>query len=131
MAPVTTTLQECEGGSSEAPNPPWLWACILAQHALTQLLHYKGFDRETWRKRSITNMENLGNLPHRYVSFAMSEHFPLNFPYISLQLGAPYTEPADCIQGTIYRSWDMLGTVAAVLSLLQYFVHISLAAETS
>ena len=38
----------------------------------------------------------------------------------------PYTEPADCIQGTIYRSWDTLGTVAAVLSLLQDFVHISL-----
>ena len=42
---------------------------------------------------------------------------------IGQQLGAPYTEPADCIQGTIYRSWDTLGTVAAVLSLLQEFVH--------
>ena len=50
---------------------------------------------------------------------------------IGQQLGAPYTEPADCIQGTIYRSWDTLGTVAAVLSLLQDFVHISLAADTS
>ena len=50
---------------------------------------------------------------------------------IGQQLDAPYTEPADCIQGTIYRSWDMLGTVAAVLSLLQDFVQISLAAETS
>ena len=43
----------------------------------------------------------------------------------------PHTEPADCIQGTIYRSWDTLGTVAAVLSLLQDFVHISLPAEKS
>ena len=34
-------------------------------------------------------------------------------------------------QGTIYRSWDTLGTVAAVRSLLQEFVHISLAAEAS
>ena len=50
---------------------------------------------------------------------------------IGQQLGAPYTEPADCIQGTIYRSWDTLGTVAAVLSLLQEFVHISLAVEAS
>ena len=50
---------------------------------------------------------------------------------IDQQLGALYTEPADCIQGTIYRSWDKLGTVAAVLSLLQEFVHISLAAEAS
>ena len=40
-------------------------------------------------------------------------------------------EPADCIQGTIYRSRDTLSTVAAVLSLLQEFVHISLAAEAS
>ena len=40
-------------------------------------------------------------------------------------------EPADCIQGTIYRSRDTLGTVAAVLSLLQEFVHISLDAEAS
>ena len=31
--------------------------------------------------------------------------------------GVPYTEPADCVQGTIYRSWDTLGTIAAVLSL--------------
>ena len=29
------------------------------------------------------------------------------------------------------RSWDTLGKVAAVLSLLQEFVHISLAAEAS
>ena len=47
---------------------------------------------------------------------------------IGQQLGVPYTEPADCMQGTIYRSWDTLGIVAAVLSLLQEFVHISLAA---
>ena len=25
---------------------------------------------------------------------------------IGQQLGTPYTEPADCIQGTIYMSWD-------------------------
>ena len=43
----------------------------------------------------------------------------------------PYTEPADCIQDPIYRSWDALDTVAAVLSLLQDFMHISLAAETN
>ena len=48
---------------------------------------------------------------------------------IGQQLGAPYTELDDCIQGTIYRSWDTLGTVVAVLSLLQEFVHMSLAAE--
>ena len=50
---------------------------------------------------------------------------------IGQQLGAPYTEPADCTQGAMYRGWDTLGTVAAVLFLLQDFVHISLAAETS
>ena len=41
---------------------------------------------------------------------------------IGQQLGAPYTEPADCIQDTIYRSWNTQGKVAAVLSLLQDFV---------
>ena len=37
---------------------------------------------------------------------------------IGQQLGTPYTEPADCTQGTICRSWDTLATVAAVLSRL-------------
>ena len=46
---------------------------------------------------------------------------------IGQQLGAPYTEPADDRSW----AWDTLGAVAAVLSLLQDFVHISLASETS
>ena len=38
--------------------------------------------------------------------------------------------PAD-MQGTMYRCWDTLGTVAAVLSPLQDLMLVSLAAEMS
>ena len=51
-----------------------------------------------------------------FVSCCIQSSTALPMPYAQ-QLGAPYIERADCIQGTIYWSWDTLGTVAAVLSL--------------
>ena len=50
---------------------------------------------------------------------------------VGQQLGAPYTEPADCNTRYDLLELGYARPVAAVLSLLQDFVHISLAAETS